>query len=232
MAENGRHFGDELTILKGRLLVMGQLVRERVHTAMRALVNRNLDQIREVIRGDDEVNAMHLEIDDRSFKLLALYQPMAVDLRTIVSVVKINSDLERVGDLAVNIAEASERYTAHPAVKPLIDLPRMGEIAERMLAQALRSFMDRSIAPAEEVLAEDDLLDALKTQIFRELLTYMLGDPGKIEPSIELILISRHLERVGDHATNIAEDVIFMAEGRDVRHRPPDHIALRDHVGE
>jgi phosphate transport system protein len=228
MAEDTRHFAEELVMLKSRLLSMGQLVKGRVQTAMRALVDRDMDRLRLVIRGDDEVNQLHVEIDDRCFKLLALYQPMAGDLRTIVSAVKMNSDLERVGDLAVNIAEASERYATHAPVKPLIDLPRMGQIAEGMLGQALEAFFSRSTTAAEDVLAQDDLLDALKNQVFRELLTYMLGDPAKIEPSIELILISRHLERVGDHATNIAEDVIFMAEGRDVRHRPPDHISIQD----
>jgi phosphate transport system protein len=232
MAEDIRHFAEELVMLKSRLLSMGQLVKDRVHIAMRALVERDMDRLRQVIRGDDEVNQLHLEIDDRCFKLLALYQPMASDLRTIVSAVKMNSDLERVGDLAVNIAEASERYIIHAPVKPLIDLPRMGQIAERMLAQALEAFFSRSITAAEDVLSQDDLLDGLKNQVFRELLTYMLGDPAKIEASIELILISRHLERVGDHATNIAEDVIFIADGRDVRHRPPDHISIQDSLRE
>jgi phosphate transport system protein len=143
---------------------------------------------------------------------------MAVDLRIIVAAVKINSDLERVGDLAVNIGEAAERYVSHPAVKPLVDLPRMGTIAQRMLRESLDAFVRLQIDAAQKVLDQDDILDDLKNQIFRELLTYMLGDTQTIEPGIDLILISRHLERIGDHATNIAEDVIFIAEARDVRH--------------
>jgi phosphate transport system protein len=218
MAEDTRHFAEELNELKERLLVMGALAERRVRAALRALVERDQALLRTVIRGDDELNALHIELDDRCFKLLALYQPMAVDLRTIVSIVKINGDLERVGDLAVNIGEAGERYIAHPPVKPLIDLPRMGTVAQQMLRNALDAFVARDVAIAKSVLVEDDTIDALKDQIFRELLTYMLGAPKKVEPAIDLVLISRHLERVGDHATNIAEDVIFIVEARDVRH--------------
>ena len=224
MTTDLRHFADELDELKQRLLLMGGLAEERVRLAMKALVERDRDLITEVIGGDQAVNMMQLEIDDRCFKLLALYQPMAVDLRTIVSAVKINGDLERVGDLAVNIAEAAEQYVVHPPVKALIDLPRMGTLAQLMLRQALDAFVSQDINSAQEVLAQDDVLDGLKNQIFRELLTYMLGDPRKIEPGIDLILISRHLERVGDHATNIAEDVIFIVEARDVRHHAGDSI--------
>jgi phosphate transport system protein len=218
MAQDIRHFAEELQQLKSRLLLMGGLAEERVSLSVRGLVERDRDAIRQVIEGDEELNQMQLEIDDRCFKLLALYQPMAIDLRTIVAAVKINSDLERVGDLAVNIGEAAERYVSHPPVKPLIDLPRMGALAQRMLREALDAFVSGNILAAREVLAQDDVLDGLKDQIFRELLTYMLGDPHTIEGAIDLILISRHLERIGDHATNIAEDVIFIVEARDVRH--------------
>ncbi|MGH9173288.1 MAG: phosphate signaling complex protein PhoU, partial [Vicinamibacterales bacterium] len=137
--------------------------------------------------------------------------------------VKINTDLERVGDLAVNIAEASKRYLQHPPVKPLIDIPRMAEIAQAMLRDALDAFVRRDVVMAEAVIGQDDTLDGLKTQIFRELLTYMLSEPETIEPALDLILISRHLERIGDHATNVAEDVIFMVSARDVRHHSADH---------
>jgi len=212
------HFAEELEELKRRLLVMGGLAEERLRLATRALIERDRDLMAEVIRGDEAVNKLHLEIDDRCFKLLALHQPMAVDLRVIVATVKINNDLERVGDLAVNIGEAAERYVAHAPVKPLIDLPRMSDLAQEMLRDALNAFVTRDARAAQAVLERDDILDGLKNQIFRELLTYMLGDPRTIEPGIELILISRHLERVGDHATNIAEDVIFIVEARDVRH--------------
>jgi phosphate transport system protein len=223
MAQDTRHFAEELAELAHRLLMMGGLAEQRVAAAMRALVERDPDLIAEVIRGDEEVNRLHLELDDRCFKLLALYQPMAVDLRTIVSTVKINGDLERVGDLAVNIGEAAEHYIRHAPVKPLIDLPRMSDMAQGMLRGALDAFVTRNVETAQAVLVQDDVLDGLKNQIFRELLTYMLGEPRKIEPAIELVLISRHLERVGDHATNIAEDVIFIVEARDIRHHAGEH---------
>jgi phosphate transport system protein len=218
MTQDTRHFAEELEELKQRLLVMGGLAEERLRAAVRALVERDPALMTDVVRGDEAVNSLHLEIDDRCFKLLALHQPMAVDLRSIVAAFKINSDLERVGDLAVNVAEAAERYMTHAPVKPLIDLPRMADMARQMLHEALDAFVSRDVEAAQRVLTQDDVLDALKNQIFRELLTYMLGDPRKIEPGIDLILVSRHLERVGDHATNIAEDVIFIVEARDVRH--------------
>jgi phosphate transport system protein len=213
-----RHFAEELEHLKHRLLGMGGLAEEQVRAAVRSLVDRDAALMEEVIGGDSELNRFHVEIDDRCFKLLALHQPMAGDLRTIVAAVKINSDLERVGDLAVNIAEAAERYVRHPPVKPLVDIPRMAALAQDMLHDALDAFVSGDVNAAQGVLDRDDQLDELKNQVFRELLTYMLGEPRTIEPGLDLILVSRHLERVGDHATNIAEDVIFIVKARDVRH--------------
>jgi phosphate transport system protein len=216
--EHVRHFQEELEQLKGRLLEMGGLAEEQVRLAVQGLVDRDRDLIDRVIAGDEPLNRLHIELDGRCFTLLALYQPMAVDLRSIVAAVKINTDLERVGDLAINIAEASRQYVVHAPVKKLIDIPRMAAIAQRMLRDALDAFVRRDTILAQRVLDEDDVLDDLKTQIFRELITYMLQDPGTIEPALDLILISRHLERIGDHATNIAEDVIFMVSAKDVRH--------------
>ena len=154
--------------------------------------------------------------------MLALYQPVAADLRAIVSAVKINTDLERVGDLAVNIAEATVRYQAQQPVKPLIDIPRMATIAQKMLCDSLDAFVRGDLDVAQQVLDRDDELDALKTLVFKELLDFMLRDRMTVAPSISLILISRHLERIGDHATNIAEDVIFMVSAKDVRHHTED----------
>ena len=221
MERHTRHFEDALETLKERLLAMGGLAEERVRSAVAGLADRQPHLVEQVLAGDEPINRLHIEVDDRCFKLLALHQPMAADLRAIVAAVKINTDLERVGDLAVNIAEAGKRYLQHPPVKPLIDIPRMGMIAQSMLRDALDAFVRRDVALAEKVLAEDDILDALKTQIFRELLTFMLADPTTIEAALDLILVSRHLERIGDHATNIAEDVIFLVSAKDVRH----HIA-------
>jgi phosphate transport system protein len=210
-----RHFQEELEALKERLLAMGGLAEERVRVAVRAVAEREGGALQAVLSGDEPINDFHIELDDRCFKLLALHQPMAADLRTIVAAVKINTDLERVGDLAVNVAEAGKRYLQHPPVKPLIDIPRMGDIAQVMLRDALDAFVRRDVFLAEAVLAKDDDLDALKTQIFRELLTFMLQDPATIEPALDLILISRHLERIGDHATNIAENVWFLVRGEE-----------------
>ncbi len=223
MAERvGRHFQEELEQLKTRLLEMGGLAEDRVRRAVESLVARDSHEVERILASDGPINKLHIEIDSRCFTMLALHQPMAVDLRAIVAGVKINTDLERVGDLAVNIAEATIRYIRHPPVKELIDIPRMATIAQSMLRDALDAYVRRDMAMAEAVLNEDDALDSLKTQVFRELLTYMLSDPSKIEPSLDLILISRHLERIGDHATNVAEDVIFMVSARDVRHHATD----------
>jgi phosphate transport system protein len=213
-----RHFQDELDRVKARLLEMGGLAEERVRLAVRSLVDRDRTLVERVLSGDAAINQFHIEIDDRCFKLLALHQPMAVDLRAIVSATKINSDLERVGDLAVNIAEAVRRYLQHAPVKELIDIPRMAEISQAMLRDSLDSYVQRDTALAQTVLDRDDELDTLKTKVFRDLLDHMLVDAATIEPSLDLILISRHLERIGDHATNVAEDVIFMVSARDVRH--------------
>jgi phosphate transport system protein len=217
-----RHFQEDLDVLKERLLAMGGLAEERVRESVRGLMDREHAALDSVLAGDEPINDFHMEVDDRCFKLLALHQPMAADLRVIVAAVKINTDLERVGDLAVNIAEAGKRYLQHPPVKPLIDIPRMGDLAQKMLRDSLDAFVRRDMALAEAVLAADDTLDALKTQIFRELLTYMLQAPETIEPALDLILISRHLERIGDHATNVAEDVIFILSAKDVRHHQAD----------
>jgi phosphate transport system protein len=216
------HFQDELEQLKARLLAMGGLAEDRVRTAVRALVDGDRAGVERVLAGDREINALHIEIDDRCFKLLALHQPVAADLRAIVSAVKINTDLERVGDLAVNIAEATVRYQTQPPVKPLIDIPRMATIAQTMLRDALDAYVRRDLTVAQSVLDRDDELDALKTLVFKELLDFMLRDRMTVAPSINLILISRHLERIGDHATNIAEDVIFLVSAKDVRHHIED----------
>jgi phosphate transport system protein len=212
------HFEEELQALKNRLLNMGALVEERVHQATFALIERRPDAIDRVIAGDQDVNDLQIEIDDRCLKLLALQQPMASDLRLITAAMKINADLERIGDQAVNIAENAARILSHPPLKPLIDLPRMAEIAQRMTRDSLDAFVRRDPELARNILARDDEVDQLKDQVFRVLLTYMMADPATIERALGLILISRNLERIADHATNIAEDVIFVVEAKDVRH--------------
>jgi phosphate transport system protein len=220
--EQVRHFQEELEHLKERILAMGGLAEDRVQSAVEALVAGDFSSLNQIVNGDEPINQLHVEIDGLAFRLLALHQPMASDLRVIVAALKINADLERVGDMAVNIAEAGLRYLQHQPVKPLLDLPRMADIAQAMLRDALDAFVRRDTALAQSVLDRDDTLDSLKNQIFRELLTYMLQSPSVIEGALELILISRHLERIGDHATNIAEDIIFVVSARDVRHAAPN----------
>ncbi len=212
------HFEEELQALKNRLLTMGALVEERAHQAVKALINRSQEAAEHIIASDKEVNDLQIDIDDRCLKLLATQTPLASDLRLITSAMKINSDLERIGDQAVNIAENVLKLLPQPPLKPLIDIPRMAEIAQQMTRDALDSFVRRDVALAREVLRRDDEVDNLKDQVFRELLTYMMADPGTIQRALALILISRNLERIADHATNIAEDVIFLVEAKDVRH--------------
>jgi len=211
----------ELEVLKQRLLAMGGFAEEQLRAVMGALVARDAPALENIYGGDEPINSLHIEIDGRAFSLLSAFRPDGADLRAVVAAIKMNADLERVGDLVVNIAEAATRYVHHMPVKPLHDLPRMAELAQHMLGDALDAFVRRDTDLAESVLARDDELDSLKSRIFGDLLAYMREDPAKIEPSLELILISRHLERVGDHATNIAEDVIFVVTAQDVRHAAP-----------
>jgi phosphate transport system protein len=218
------HFEVELQALRNQLLRMGGLVEERVRRAVQSLVERREDEAQRVISTDTEVNQLQMDIDERCLRLLATQAPLAGDLRLITSAMKINADLERVGDQAVNVAENALILIPQPPLKPLIDIPKMAEVAEGMIRDALDAFVKRDAALAREVLGRDDEVDERKDQVFRELLTYMMADPGTIQRALALILVSRNLERIADHATNIAEDVIFIAEGRDVRHH-----ALEDH---
>ncbi len=212
------HFEEELQALKNRLLTMGALVEERVHQSVRSLIDRRLDEAEAVIAADKEVNELQIDIDDRCLKLLATQSPLAIDLRLITAAMKINADLERIGDQAVNIAENVIKLLPQPPLKPLIDIPRMAELAQQMTRDALDAFVKKDPALARDVLRRDDEVDNLKDQVFRELLTYMMADPGTIQRALSLILISRNIERIADHATNIAEDVIFLVEAKDVRH--------------
>jgi len=213
------HFFDDIASLKQQLTVQGRLVASRASRAMRGLVEQNLDDLDEVAIGDVEVNAMQMAIDDQAFKLLALHQPVAIDLRTIVAAMKINADLERVGDLAVNLAEAARRYLASGRLQEESLLTRMAEIAETMLENALQAFVSGNLGVAQAVLERDDALDSLRGQAYRRLVEVMISNPGVVTSALELMLMTRHLERIGDHATNIAEDVFFVVAGEDVRHQ-------------
>jgi phosphate transport system protein len=213
-----RHFHEELEALKQTLLAMGGLVEEQIRRVMSALLERDSALAQEVIDRDRQVNAYDVEVDEKCVELLALYQPTAGDLRFITTAMKIVTDLERIGDQAVNIAQRGLELNQEPQLKPYIDLPRMADRAQRMVKESLDAFVARDTELARRVCGEDAEVDALKEQIFRELLTFMMEDARTIPRAIRLILISRFLERVADHATNIAEMVIYMVESKMVRH--------------
>ena len=213
-----RHFHEEIETLKQTLLAMGGLVEDQIRHVMRALVERDDALAQEVIERDQQVNAYDVEVDETCVSLLALHQPAAGDLRFITTAMKIVTDLERMGDQAVNIAQRVLELNREPQLKPYIDLPRMAEKAQRMVKESLDAFVARDTALARQVCGEDAEVDALKEQIFRELLTFMMEDARTIPRAIRLILISRFLERLADHATNIAEMVIYLVDAKMVRH--------------
>lgn len=213
-----RHFDQQLTDLRSRLVHMGALAESMIDKAVRSLLDRSAGRHPEIFKNEDEVNNLHIEVDESVINLLALQHPVAADLRLVVMCSKIAGELERIGDQAVNICQSTEELLRYPPLKPLIDIPLMAEVARRMLREGLDSFVRQDAVLAQKVLNSDDEVDAFKDQIFRELLTYMMSEPGTIPRALALILISRNLERVGDHATNIAEEVIYAAQGRDVRH--------------
>ena len=213
-----RHFHEELEALKQTLLAMGGLVEDQIRHVMQALLDRDDALAREVIERDRRVNAYDVEVDEQCVELLALHQPTAGDLRFITTAMKIVTDLERIGDQAVNIGQRVIELNREPQLKPYIDLPRMATRAQAMVKESLGAFVARDTDLARRVCGEDEEVDALKEQIFRELLTFMMEDPRSIPRAIRLILISRFMERVADHATNIAEMVIYLVEGKMVRH--------------
>jgi phosphate transport system protein len=213
-----RHFHEELDALRQTLLAMGGLVEDQIRRAMRSLLERDDALAQEVIDRDRQVNTYDVEVDEQCVELLALNQPAASDLRFITTAMKIVTDLERIGDQAVNIAQRVLELNRDPQLKPYIDLPRMAEKAQRMVKESLDAFVARDTALARQVCGEDAEVDALKEQIFRELLTFMMEDPRTIPRAIRVILISRFMERVADHATNIAEMVVYLVEGKMVRH--------------
>ena len=213
-----RHFHDELDALKQTLLAMGGLVEEQIRRAMQALLERDDVMAQDVIDRDRQVNTYDVEVDEQCVNLLALHQPAASDLRFITTAMKIVTDLERIGDQAVNIAQRALELNREPQLKPYIDLPRMADKAQRMVKESLDAFVAGDTALARQVCAADAEVDALKEQIFRELLTFMMEDPRTVSRAIRVILISRFMERVADHATNIAEMVIYLVEGKMVRH--------------
>jgi phosphate transport system protein len=217
----------ELAALKQELVRMAGLAEQAIGQAICALLARDLELAEEVLRGDAAINRLEVVIDERCLRMLALYQPEASDLRFIAMALKINNDLERIGDQAVNLAERTLELLKEPRLKPLIDIPHMAEMVQLMLKQSVEAFVQRDTGLARSICQRDDVIDALDDQIVRELLTYMMQDPQTITRAVNLILVSRHLERVADHATNIAEDVIYLVEGKHVKHHL-DAITIGD----
>lgn len=213
-----RHVDVELRRMQDELVRMASLAEAAIGLAVKALVSRDAESARQVIASDDAINSLEMEIDELCLRAMALYQPEAKDLRLLVMAMKINNDLERMGDQAVNIAERTLELLREPLLKPLIDIPRMAEVAQRMVKDSIDAFVHQDTARAQAVCRQDDEVDRYDDQIFRELLTYMMEDPKAITRSVNLILVSRHLERIADHATNIAEDVIYMVEGKNIKH--------------
>jgi len=207
---------------------MGSLAERAVHQAVHAVLDADEKLASAVLDEENTINELQIEIDDRVVQLLALQQLMAADLRFVLAIARINNDLERMGDQAVNIAQSAQRIVRHPRVKPYVDLPRMGELAEKMMRDSLDSLVRRDVELARSVLSRDDQVDQLRDQIFRELLTYMMGDSSVVYPAFELILVAKNLERIADHATNVAEDVSTWSPEATFAILPPTGILL-DH---
>jgi len=214
-----RHFEELEEELKQRIIHMGSLVEEMIYLADICLLERDRSCLEKVFKNETLVNQLHIEVDDRCFKLLALYQPTAADLRFIMGAIKINSDLERIGDQAVNVSQTASLLLQQPQLpQKLFDIPRMAELAKTMVKDALDSFVRKDVPLARLVVQRDEEEDRLKAASFHELMHLMQSDSSTIERALSLILIARNLERIADHATNIAEDVIFMVLGKDIRH--------------
>ena len=217
-----RHIDLELAKVKDELVRMASLAEAAIGLAVKALVSRDAEAARQVIASDDAINALEIEIDELCLRAMALYQPEAKDLRLLAMALKINNDLERMGDQAVNIAERTLELLKEPLLKPLIDIPRMADHAQRMVKESLDAFVHQDALRARAVCRQDDEVDRYDDQIFRELLTYMMEDPKAITRAVNLILVSRHIERIADHATNVAEDVIYLVEGKNIKHHAQD----------
>ncbi len=221
-AHTSVHYERELQEVKENLLYLGALVEKAILDAMRSLLERDSDLANEVISGDDKIDKLDGEIEERCVRLLALRQPAARDLRFITTAIKINGHLERIGDMAVNIAKRAVVLNEEPRLKPYIDLPRMADISRDMIRQSLDAFVKEDSDLADKVRREDETVDNLNEQIFRELLTFMIEDPRTIHRALLITQVSKNLERISDHATSIADMVIYMVTGKNVRHRNPD----------
>jgi len=223
-----RHFDEELTELKTKLLRMAGLAEDQIDKALTALVARDSALARQVIERDHQVNALDVEIDEDCIRLLALHQPAARDLRLVTTAMKIATELERISDLAENVCERSIELNDEPQLKPYIDIPRMAKWARTMVKESIDAFVKEEATLARKVLADDDFVDDLMEQLFRELLSFMLENPQTITRAIRLSFISKYLERMADHATNIAELVVYLVEGKIIRHTTPPEASKSD----
>jgi phosphate transport system protein len=223
-----RHFDDELADLKTTLLRMAGLAEDQIDKALTALVTRDSGLARHVIERDHQVNALDVEIDEECIRLLALHQPAARDLRLVTTAMKISTELERISDLAENVSERTIELNEEPQLKPYIDIPLMGKMARTMVKESIDAFVKDDSALARKVLTDDDFVDDLMEQLFRELLSFMLEDTRTISRAIRLSFIAKYLERMADHATNIAELVVYLVEGKIIRHTIPPGASDRD----
>ncbi|HTS76653.1 MAG TPA: phosphate signaling complex protein PhoU [Bryobacteraceae bacterium] len=220
-----RHFVEELEQLKTKLLEMSSLVEAAIQRSVSAVIHKDRSAADEVFRNEARINDIEIEIDEFAVNLLALQQPMAADLRLIIAALKINTDLERMGDLAVNIAQRARSLIEEPVIKPMIDIPHIAGLVQSMVRKALDAFVTRDAELARSVLASDDAVDNMRTACYHELVSFMERDPQNIKAALDLLAVTRNLERIADHSTNIAEDVLFLVKGVDVRH----HAEARSH---
>jgi len=223
-----RHFDDELADLKTTLLRMAGLAEDQIDKALTALVTRDSGLARQVIERDHQVNTLDVEIDEECIRLLALHQPAARDLRLVTTAMKISTELERISDLAENVSERTIELNEEPQLKPYIDIPLIGKMARTMVKESIDAFVKDDSALARKVLTDDDFVDDLMEQLFRELLSFMLEDTRTISRAIRLSFIAKYLERMADHATNIAELVVYLVEGKIIRHTIPPGTSDRD----
>ena len=219
-----RAFDEQISQLFQKVVLMGSTAESMIRTAVRALVERNESLASEVFKAEEEVNRLQVEIDDQAVTLTALMQPVASDARFLFMASRISGELERIADQAINICQNAHYVLQYSPLKPMVDLPIMAEIVQKMVRDSLSAMVRKDCSLADIVLEEEKKVDAFRDQIFRTLLTYMMADPGTIQRALSLILIARNLERIGDHATNICEEVIYWLQGRDVRHMRPHSL--------
>ncbi len=221
-----RHFERELDQLKAKLLEMSALVESAVYRSVQGVVEKNQELAEQVLKNETRINQLEMEIDDQAISLLALQAPLAADLRLVTAAIKINNDLERMGDLSVSIAQSALALMKEPVIRPLIDIPHIAGLAQGMVRKALDAFVNRDAELARSVLASDDAVDNMRTASYHELISFMESNPGQISQALYLLSVVRNLERIADHATNIAEDVLFLVKAIDVRHHNEERNAV------